>query len=191
MNDERIAFINLVQRILDRSARQNGKAAWPAQDTAAIGERLWALISERGLPSPLPPNEMGAPGEMTPAEVAPLVARVLGQLDAPDLSKPVQQLVKACFYPEFKKCRESYHEIEADGTCRRQQWKRVRERVSGSHCVDCPYWLSLTPEQHEQFLAKAWVGDPVEWAAHRDGFLPEDFRALRSAVRKLAAARGR
>jgi len=188
MADERIIFLQSVQCVLDRYARQNDRAPWSAADTAAIGGRLWTLMAERGLPPPLAPCDMGIPGEMLPEEVAPLVARVLdGIADAAPLATPARQLVKACFQPEFRKCRDSFREVEPDGSCRRQQWKKARERISGSHCVDCPYWLSLTPAQHEAFLAKAWIGDSAQWVAHRYGFLPEDFRTLRQSVRRVAA----
>lgn len=183
-------LIEAVQRVLERYARQNDRPAWPAATTRRTAERLGALVAERGLPPVLPVDEMGTPGEMSAEEVAPLVARVMdGLTAAEDLAKPVQQLVKACFYPEFRKCRDSYRAAEADGTCRRQQWKRVRERISGSHCVDCPYWVELTPAQHERLLAQAWRGDAHEWTEHREGFLPEDFREVRRRVRALAPAR--
>lgn len=192
VSDCRAAFIQNVQRILARYAHQQERSPWADAVTAQIGERLWALLLARGLPPPLAPADMGSPGEMPPEAVAPLVAQILaGLAESDSLAKPVQQLVKACFYPEFRKCRDSFRELDSAGVCRRQQWSRAQARISGSHCVDCPYWLSLGPEQHARFLAQAWVGDPAEWAAHRDGFLPEDFRELRSTVRKLAAARVR
>lgn len=155
--------------------------------TAGFADRLWALVKERGLPPPLARGEQGEAVEMEPAVVQPMVARVMGDLPEDGLwATAARQLVKACFQPEFKKCRDSYCEVEEDGTCRRQQLKKARQRVSGSHCVDCPYWQGLTPEQHGKLLAKAWVGDAAEFAAHREVFLPEDFRALRRWVRERA-----
>jgi len=190
VSDPREAFLEAVQQALGRYAAQNGISPWPANELRGVGERLWALMAERGLPPPLPPGEMGAPGELSAEEVAPLVAAALAATaDAAKLAKPVQQLVKACFYPEFRKCRDSYRETEADGTCRRQQWSRGRERISGAHCVDCPYWQALTPAQHERLLARAWVGDDTEWNAHREGFLPNDFREIRRIARTVAATR--
>ena len=100
MADERTIFLQSVQGVLDRYARQNDRPPWSAADTAAIGGRLWALMAERGLPPPLAPDDMGTPGEMPPEEVAPLVARVLaGIADAAALATPARQLVKACFQP--------------------------------------------------------------------------------------------
>ena len=109
--------------------------------------------------------------------------RVQAGLTAPQREKlavPVRQLVKACFHPEFRVCRDSFREESPDGSCRRQQLARVRARVSGAHCVDCPYWVALTPEAHGKFLTREWqLPGRGELAANLDIFLPEDFRDLR------------
>lgn len=189
MNPE---FAALVRAVLERFFRQNGRAAPEAAVIGGLAARLWALVRERGLPPALARGERGAAYEMPTAEAEPLVARALGELRGDELwATPARQLVKACFQPEFRQCRESYREREEDGTCRRQQLGKARERVSGSHCVDCPYWLELSPEQHGKLLAKAWAGDTAEFAAARGVFLPEDFRALRRWVRAQAATGGR
>jgi hypothetical protein len=96
-------------------------------------------------------------------------------------------LVKACLQPEFRRCRDSYREREPDGTCRRQDRDKARARLSGSHCVDCPYWLELTPEQHRRVLRDNWSGDPSALAENEDTYLPADFRELRRCVRRIAA----
>jgi hypothetical protein len=196
------AFGQLVDAIVARAVRQNAQPVPPAADRAALAAGLWALITERGLPRPLAPAERGAPGEMSEAEVAPLLARALG--DVPPASRealagPARQLVKACFYPEFKTCRDSFREVAPDGSCRRQELARALGRVSGAHCVDCPHWVALNPEQHARFLARAWRpptvaapaagrDGPAEFMAHRGVFLPEDFRALRRFLHALARA---
>ncbi|MEO6004713.1 MAG: hypothetical protein ABIZ04_15090 [Opitutus sp.] len=188
MNPASESFEQQLRRILVRYAAQNGMAALSAGEIASFTANLRQLVGDRGLPRPLRVDEMGQPGEMSAEEVEPLVAFVLrGSTRAPEFGTVARQLVKACFHPEFKKCRESYHEVAADGSCRRQELTRVRLRVSGSHCVDCPYWISLNPQQHAACLAADWVGDTEEFAANRDVFLPEDFRALRLIVRGWAA----
>ncbi len=183
MNDGAEIFNRLVLAVLARFFVQTGRAAPAAAVLAEFARRLWTLIGERGLPPPLAPQEQGVPGEMSAEEVAPLIARLVEGFAAEEaavLATPARQLVKACFHPPFKVCRDSFREVTADGVCRRQQLAKVRERVSGSHCVDCPYWTALTPAQHEAFLARCWqAGDAAELAAHREIFLPEDFRALR------------
>lgn len=180
-------FAQLVRTVLERYARQNDLPAWSEAELTEIGTRLYCMAEERGLPPLLPPEEMGDPGEMSAEEVAPLVARLLNGIARADaLATPTRQLVKACFQGEFRKCRDSYREVDATGVCRRQQLRKARERISGSHCVDCPYWLSLAPPQHEKFLAKDWIGDSAEFAAHRAVYLPEDYRRLRRAIRALA-----
>ena len=187
MADPTRQFADLVLPVLERALRQSGRAV-PASASALFAERLWALVAERGVPPPLPPDEKGEPGEMPTAEVSPLIERLFEGLTPTDreaLATPARQLVKACFQGDFKTCRESYREVAPDGSCRRQELVRARERVSGSHCVDCPYWLSLTPVQHERLLAKAWHGEEPGLSAHRDVFLPEDFRALRLFIRTV------
>ncbi|MFI5356375.1 MAG: hypothetical protein ACHQ4G_03470 [Opitutales bacterium] len=182
-------FADAVAGLLARYGRQNGLPA-PAEGWGrAVGLRLWALLEERGWPRPLAPAEMGEPGEMTAEEVAPLIDRLPAGAELAAWSAPLRQLVKACFQPEFKTCRDSYRECGPDGSCRRQDLGRVRVRLSGTHCVDCPYWTALDPAQHVKLLARHWhPGGWPEFEAQRAIFLPEDFRRLRQMIR--AAARG-
>jgi hypothetical protein len=126
---------------------------------------------------------------MSEEECAPLVARVVAGVEGDALlAEAARQLVKACFYPEFKVCRDSFREVARDGACRRQQLARVRGRISGTHCVDCPHWVALEPAEHVRFVTAEWRMDPADFTAHREVFLPEDFRELRRWL--YAAARG-
>ncbi len=187
MADPARPFADLVRPVLERALRQSGHAV-PTAVQALLVERLWALVAARGVPLPLPPGEKGEPGEMPAAVVAPLIEQLVEGFASADheaLAAPARQLVKACFQGDFKTCRDSYRELLSDGSCRRQELTRANERISGSHCVDCPYWLSLTPMQHERLLSKAWRGDAAALVAHRDVFLPEDFRALRLFIRTV------
>ena len=179
MDDAEKEFSRLVGAVLTRFFAQNAHPAPSNAERATFGARLWTLVAERGLPRPLGPNEIGVPGGMADETCAPLVARVLDGADDQLLANAARQLVKACFYPEFKVCRDSFREVAADGGCRRQELKRVLSRVSGAHCVDCPHWVALGSEQHGKFLAGEWKAGAADFAQHRDVFLPEDFRALR------------
>lgn len=175
--------------LLQRYFAQTGRVAAAEQVIVALADRLAGLIEERGLPVPLAPGEQGEAQEMSAQEVAPLVDRLLAGWTGAEreaLATPARQLVKACFHGEFKVCRDSFREVSPDGSCRRQELKRVRERISGSHCVDCPYWTGLEPEQHWRYLGKEWRSDPAVLTAHREVFLPEDFRRLRRHIRRLA-----
>jgi hypothetical protein len=126
---------------------------------------------------------------MSEEECAPLVARVLGAPMDGLWTNAVKQLIKTCFYPEFTACRDSFREAAKDGGCRRQELERVRGRLSGTHCVDCPHWVALTPEAHGEFLAREWrVGGVSAWERDRSVFLPEDFRALRQWLHAQARA---
>ena len=186
------AFTQLTGAILARYFAQNTQPPPPAAERAEFAARLWALIAERGLPRPLGPADRGSPGEMTDEEVAPLLIQVLGDLAPPwreAMEAPARQLVKACIYPEFKTCRDSFREVSPDGTCRRQELARARKRISGAHCVDCPHWVALFPEQHVRYLGRMWRPEgAAEFMAHRDVFLPEDFRAFRRFLHALARA---
>jgi hypothetical protein len=178
----------LVQAVLVRYLEQNRLDPLAPHDAAALSSRLVSSALERGLPPPLPPGAAGTPGELPSAEVDPLVQRVLaGHLRAAELGTPVRQLLKACLQPEFRQCRRSYRAVTADGVCRRQQLERARQRVSGTHCVDCPYWTLLGAADHERFLATQWLGEVAEFTAHRTVFLPEDFRTLRVALCRAGA----
>jgi hypothetical protein len=190
-------FCPLVGAVLTRFFVQNAQPQPSAAEIAGFSARLWALVIERGLPPPLTPGDAGAPKEISETECAPLVARVVGDATNPLLADAARQLVKTCFYPEFKTCRESYRAVTPDGVCRRQELVRARKRVSGSHCVDCPYWQELEPAAHAEFLGKMWcpstgsgLAAGTGFAEHRDIFLPEDFRALRRWVRARASRPG-
>lgn len=187
MTNDGEEFCLRVEAILRRFAVQNEQPAPAPSALRAISERLWALVLERGLPRPLASHERGAPGSMSDAETAPIVARAMGDAagDAV-LEDAVRQLVKTCFYPEFKTCRESFRAISPDGCCRRQELPRALRRVSGAHCVDCPHWVGLSTEMHRQFLAQQWYAGADAFIAHRDIFLPEDFRALRTWLHAAA-----
>ncbi|HVU34422.1 MAG TPA: hypothetical protein VHE61_13385 [Opitutaceae bacterium] len=175
-------FGEIVTVVLRRFFAQNGRPPPEPAALAGFAANLWKVVRGHGLPRPLGPGESGRPGEMTDEECTPLVAGVVGNATDPLLVTAARQLVKACLYPEFRNCRNSFREVAADGTCRRQEPGRLLGRVSGSHCVDCPHWIALTPEQHERFLAHHWRAGAADFAAHRDVALPEDFRALRHWV---------
>src|SRR5688572_28907287 len=111
--------------ILRRYCRQNGMAEPTNEESDQISARLWKIVCVRGLPLPLRSGEPGSPGELSAAEVTPLVESVLGGGDwRAALIDPVRQLIKACFHQEFTVCRDSYREVSVDGVCRRQQFKK-------------------------------------------------------------------
>jgi hypothetical protein len=177
-----------VRVVLDRYLEQNQLAPLAAEAASALCFRLVTVVLERGLPPPLPAGIAGVPQELPAAEIDPLIQRVLaGQPRAAELATPLRQLVKACLQPEFRQCRRSYRAVGEDGVCRRQQLGRARQRISGTHCVDCPYWTLLGAADHERFLAAQWLGEVAEFSAHRGVFLPEDFRALRVGMCRAAA----
>jgi hypothetical protein len=180
------ALKQIVAAMADRFFRQQDQTALSPDVTDAFAERLVALIRVRGLPRPLAPGDTGAPGSLPEAEIAACCARLLEVNAPPLLAEFARQLVKACWYPEFTTCRDSYRETKRDGICRRQELGRVRSRISGAHCVDCPHWIQLDEDEHRQLLAAAWRGAPELLAHHREVFLPEDFRQLREWLHHAA-----
>ena len=182
-------FESLVVQIVARYFAQNGRLSPSAAELRAFAARLGALVAERGLPRALAPDECGAPGSMAESECAPLAARVLDGAGDALLAEVARQLIKACFYPEFRVCRDSFREATREGACRRQELARVRGRVSGTHCVDCPHWVALPPAAHAAYVAREWRAGPEVFAEHREIYLPEDFRALRQWLH-AAARRG-
>jgi hypothetical protein len=178
-------FERIVTEVLGRFSAQTGRTI-PDASLATFAARLHELVTERGLPCPLQGDEIGAPGGMTEGESEPLVARVTSGLEDSFLRDAARQLVKACFYPEFKVCRDSFREVSRDGTCRRQELERVRHRISGTHCVDCPHWVALGADEHLAYLRGEWHGDGGVLARHEAIFLPEDFRRLRQWLRAAA-----
>jgi hypothetical protein len=180
-------FDALVIANLERWFRRNGHAPVATADLAGVAERLRALLAEKGLPRVPPDGRPEQAGELPADECARLERSVLGPLVADERwTTPVRQLVKACLQPEFRRCRDSYREREADGSCRRQQSGKARGRLSGSPCVDCPYWLELTAEQHARVVRDGWAGDVGTFEGDPELYLPSDFRALRRHVRACA-----
>ncbi len=185
--NERDEFARLAEAVVRRWGAQNGAPELSVAELATFTEQLWSVVADRGLPPPLSPGEVGAPRELTEAECALLVARVVGGTSHPHLPEAARQLIKTCLYPEFTVCRDSYRAVSPDGACRRQDLTRARKRASGSHCVDCPYWLTLSANEHGEMLAANWSEGAVSFDAHREIFLPEDYRALRRWVRRRGA----
>ena len=171
-------FVVLVTTVVTRFCQQNGRTI-PAGTAGHLAARLRDLVDERGLPPPLAPADAGQPGGMSEDVCAPLVARIMAGAKDVWLEEVARQLVKACFYPEFKVCRESYRAVDSEGRCRRQELARVRGRMSGSHCVDCPYWVALDGGAHRDLLLAGWQGDRRAFADGAESYLPDDFRALR------------
>lgn len=166
-------FRALISAVLARFFAQNHRPAPSAAELAPFADRLWQLMQERGL-------VRASDGELTDDDTRARVARVLAGATDDLLATAARQLVKTCLQPSPATCRNSYREVTADGRCRRQELARVQTRTSGSHCVDCPYWLELDADDHAALLAQHWQSpDTSEFIGHRALFLPEDYRTLR------------
>lgn len=178
MADDANEFSRLVSAVLDRFLTQNGKLPPAGFRAEEFGARLWEIVSDHTRSASARPATGDSVGTSEPAWAA-LTVRALGGLNDETLAVAAQQLLKTCLYPELRTCRDSFKEVGVDGKCRRQELARVRGRISGTHCVDCPHWVNLDPTSHAAFLRSEWRGNCSEFIDHQSEFLPEDFRALR------------
>lgn len=184
MDAAAVEFQRIVVAIVRRFFAQNAAEPPAATELAGMAERLGGLVQARGLPRDAVPDDAAVrPGE---AEIAALATEVAGGVGGPLGVEAARQLVKACFYPPLVGCRDSFREVTREGVCRRQQLERVRGRISGTHCVDCPHWTALEAGRHAEYLAAEWRMEPAVLVAHRGVFLPEDFRALRRWLQAAA-----
>src|SRR4051812_12746998 len=125
MSDAAENFQVLVLAVLRGYFAQNGEPAPADAELGKFGARLWSRVEDHAVPPP-----SAAPGCVQPvgppeAEIARMAAAVVGEMKSPVLAEAARQLVKACFYPEFSVCRDSFREASPDGSCRRQDLSRV------------------------------------------------------------------
>ncbi|MCC5789366.1 MAG: hypothetical protein JJT75_07010 [Opitutales bacterium] len=183
-NDPAEAFANLSLRLINRFLQNTAQESIPERETRAMLREVWAVAAQEGFPEPLPSKESGEPGEMSTEDRRAWADKILAkeewQAYRERLLPPFQQLFAALLLPEFKKCRLSYKEKDESGSCQRQDPEHNRNRICGSHCADCPYWVELSPEQNEKLLRKSWPPENLsDFIDQQDLFLPEDFRVLR------------
>ncbi len=182
-------FQSLAGRCLVRYVNRNSGTALDEAIVAPCCGVVWDIAEAWGWPTPLP---VGAEREATDIEMPDLVAWVgratqsastdvgMGDKALGCLKTAVEQLIKTCIYPEITVCRNSYRLQTADGRCKRQNHANAKARLSGSPCVDCPWTVRLTAEQHARLLRDSWApGNAVAFDFDPMCFLPEDFRSLR------------
>lgn len=150
----------------------------------SLWEGIWATGTQEGLPLPLANNEAGEPRTLDDSYLFGLAEKTLARLPrhrAEDTLRTLcVQIFTALLSPEFKACRQSYQSQDASGSCTRQAADECRDRVSGSHCEDCPFFVALSQDQHRKLLGRAFgPAGQSTWSGNMSLFLPEDFRALR------------
>jgi len=170
--------------VVARMLQQDGGAA-VSPDVIRSGVRgLWEAAEAIGWPPPLPAGSTRRAGETPGAALEPRVltvaAGVVNEAERARLLPVIRQLLKACVYPEFTECRDSYRATGSEGRCSRQQPAVAAARISGSPCIDCPYFVTRTEPEHEALLREGWIGGPGEGFDRSPSvFLPKDFRPLR------------
>lgn len=178
--DAAAEFAALISACLRRFLAQNARPALPEPELAGLTARFWKAVSREATKSSAEIEWREMPAALVEELAREILADSMTAERREDLNVPVRQLLKGCLQAEPVRCRESYREV-VGGHCRRQELARTRGRISGAHCVDCPHWVALDAKKNAALLERAWVeGPPAGFQAHRDVFLPEDFRALRT-----------
>lgn len=176
------AFTQLALPVVHRVFAQCGRTPPGADYLTQFLKRIATLAEGHGLARPLPDREIGAPGEPDDVTMRRLLERLQAELPAhseQDLLLTIAyQFFLTLILPEFKACRQSYLEEGVDG-CLRQDLVFCADRISGSHCEDCPYFTALSEAKHRKLLSRQWKGDAGAFEAESDRFLPPDFRLLR------------
>lgn len=143
----------------------------------------WEIIHREQLPQPLAARDIGEPRRLGDDYLFTLTDQILAQLPrhrAEDTLRALcVQILVGLLSPEFRACRQSYQTVGPDGKCARLEIAHCRDRVSGAHCEDCPFFVALSAAQHGKLLARAYAMMGGAAPFRPDLFLPEDFRALR------------
>jgi hypothetical protein len=170
-------FAGLVLAVVERGLRQTGQPPLASDEAEVLVAALRAFGEAGGWAV-----RFGGGREELPAErVAQGVGQVLRALPgrSAEFAGLAKQVFKACFQPPPPVCRDSYREGDATGRCRRQERTYDLARVSGAHCVDCPYWEEFSAGPHLGWLSERWRAGRADLEASAEVFLPEDFRELR------------
>lgn len=178
------AFVEIGLQITRRFFAQ--QAILPPSDAyvASLWEGIWATSLSEGPPAPLADNAIGEPRTLDDNYLLSLTESTLARLPRHRAEDTLRGLCFQVFItllsPEFRTCRQSYQKDDATGVCPRQTVDHCRDRISGAHCEDCPFFVALSREQHRKLLGRSFgESRQADWQAHTDLFLPEDFRALR------------
>ena len=146
-------------------------------------EFSWDTVHSEGLPKPLEGNEMGVASELDYSYYTSLVESVLSKLPCHRSEDTLRvflgQLFTMQLGREFKTCRLSFQEKGSSGECARQSLDNCSDRISGSHCEDCPYFTALSSSQHRKLFVRSYHGESSLDEKNLSILLPEDFRALR------------
>lgn len=197
-NDARACFQMLAGRCLQRNLRANAGAEMVPEALARCCGTVWDMVEDHGWPTPVKTGEEREAVETELPNLAAWVERAMESMAAGPLETKLQatlrnavgQLFKACCYPEITVCRNSYRLQTADGRCKRQIHANAKSRLSGSPCVDCPWTVRLTAEQHARLLRDSWApANAVAFDFDPMCFLPEDFRSLRRFLWQHARSR--
>lgn len=178
----REVFIDLTIPVAQRYLRQTRIFPQYTDQLQKLIGTIWDIVHLNPLPQPLNNREVGEAKDADEGLIQGLMGKIENQNGGP-LPEPLQifsfQILVTLTQPEFKTCRMSFTEKDAEGCISRQDRSYCADRISGSHCEDCPYFTALSQEKHEKFLSKLWAGDTSRLQEQLALFLPADFRFLR------------
>jgi len=181
-------FSRLATACLERFLSYGAGGKRSKEEIIGWAEVIYDKVSAMGWPQPLASGQVVAAADRVLPNLESWVKDVLSEVgsvfedeaEKRRVQAGLQQLFKACLYPEFTECRDSYRQVSASGVCKRQQLTIARERVSGVACVDCPYTVLVPMDTHRRLVKKSWaITNPEAFETDPMCFLPEDFRHLR------------
>lgn len=182
--DPQAIFRALARAIAARFYRQ---VKIPAPSELFINKLMdivWQRVHDEGLPVPLDKKESGKAQDFDFDYIHSLVNDCLEMLPRHRTEDYLRVLISQLFLTllarEFRTCRMSYTDRGSDDVCARQSVDHCTDRISGSHCEDCPYTVALSDGQNYRLLRRTWQSpDSIEDMEVREMMLPRDFRSLR------------
>ena len=170
-------FVACLSPVIERGLRQTGRAPLSDAHMVALARTILVIGARGGWA-----RRFGAERDEIRTEEVAAWSNLLGAAvseRAAELGTVFKQVLKSCFQPSPQQCRNSFCETDSAGRCRRQERVYDQGRLSGAHCVDCPYWTEMNDSEHFEFLMDRWIAGEADLRAHRSVYLPDDFRALR------------
>lgn len=180
------AFVRLGTPAVLRTARQlSGPQASPGMAELLLRD-VWQTAVAAGLPRTEPDQRPKRPAPLDEDFLAGAADSFRDRFPYPAQRPPFHRfyhaLLQLLLQEEFLACTQTYQETDPKGHCDRQEPKVFRGRLSGVHCADCPFFLSLGREAHEKALAAKWRNPAEALGPHLAAALPEDYRLLRTFV---------
>ncbi len=183
--NESDAFVAVAMPVLERLLVQL-RSPLPALHRRDMLREIWDASVRVGRPLKANPDEPQEHLDLS-ARLSDAMEEAMEKAAVPIrlLKRPQQfvvfsQFMRSLCHPEVRNCTLSFRKADSLGKCERQNLGVCKSRLSGSHCEECPLFLTLTPDNHLKTLLRAWIDPDTETLGRFQGvFLPEDYRDLR------------